>query len=99
VEKPNVCACPNLDCPNHGNCKDCTSRHLKKNTLNYCGFYSIYPFLEEVIEASPDSEASQKVQRLVHNQSQAYVKLMEKNCLTEENQKILRIDKSNVSAH
>lgn len=99
MNKANVCACPNLNCPNHGNCKDCTSRHLKIKTLNYCGFYSIHAFFKEIIETLPNSEASLKIKQLVENQTQAYTKLIKKNSLTEEGQSILRVKKSNVSNH
>lgn len=99
LEKSNICPCPNLECPNNGNCKNCTSRHLKIGTLNYCGFYSILPILEESIEASPNSLSAQKIKNLVERQSLAYVKLMDKHCISEEKQNELRIEKSKVSAH
>ena len=49
-----ICPCVNLECPNHGNCEKCTSRHLNKGFLNFCGFHTILPLLQEAIDASPD---------------------------------------------
>lgn len=97
--KTNICPCPNLECPNHGNCTNCTSRHLRMGFLNYCGFHSILPFLEEVSEVSSDSLSAQKVEDMVKRQSQAYLKLMEKHNITEEKQCELRTAKSLVSDH
>lgn len=99
MEKCNVCPCPNIKCPNHGNCKDCTSRHLKINSLNYCGFYSILPTLEEAIELSPESPAALKLSALIKKQTQAYTKLIEINSLSENNQQKLRVEKSRLSKH
>lgn len=99
MEKENICPCVNLECPNHGNCKNCTSRHLKLGTLNYCAFYSILPELEEAVKVSPNSPSAKIIQNRIERQSNAYVKLMEKHCLTEEIQSDLRIEKSKVSAH
>jgi hypothetical protein len=99
LEKLNICPCPNQECPNHGNCKDCTSRHLKIGTLNYCSFYSILPVLEEAIKVSPNSPSAQKIKNLVERQTLAYMKLMDKHCISEENQAELRLEKSKVSAH
>ncbi len=97
--KLNICPCPNLGCPNHGSCKDCTSRHLKIGTLNYCGFYSILPVLEEAIAVSPNSPSAQIIKKLVEKQTQAYVKLMERHCISGARQAELRLEKSKVSAH
>lgn len=99
MEKCNTCPCPNLDCPNHGNCINCTSRHLKIKTLNYCGFYSILPLLKDVIEVSPDSESAKKVSALIEKQSKAYTKLMKIHSISEESQELFRIIKSELSKH
>ena len=99
MEKTNICPCVNLNCANHGNCKDCTSRHLKKGTLNYCGFYSVLPVLEEAVAASPDSESAKKINALIERQTDAYKKLMETHCLTEEGQVNLRLKKSELSSY
>ena len=99
MENENVCPCPNLECPNHGNCKNCASRHLKIGTLNYCAFYSILPELEEAVKASPNSPSAQIIKNRIKRQTEAYIKLMDKNCLTEEVQSNMRIKKSNVSPY
>jgi hypothetical protein len=93
------CPCPNLNCPNHGVCEDCTSRHLKIGTLNYCGFYSILPSLNEAIESSPDSESAQMLSRLLQKQTKAYEMLMDHHDLTEEGQCELKDAASRFSKH
>ncbi len=95
--KENVCPCPNLECPNHNNCSNCNSRHLRKGTLNYCGFYAILPFLNEVSKLPEESEASKKVKHLIDNQSNAYCKLMDEHCISEDRQAELRVNKAKFS--
>lgn len=95
----NLCPCPNLDCPNHGNCEDCASRHLRIGTLNYCAFYAILPELEEAVNASPDSPSAQIIKNRIERQTNAYLKCMEKHGLSEEDQDKLRDDKMRMSAH
>lgn len=87
-----TCACPNLDCPNHGNCKNCTSRHLKIKTLNYCGFYSIKHFFE-------DLKDEKKINDLIAKHINAYDKLIEKNRLSKKIQEQIRINKMELSPH
>ena len=74
TKSQNTCPCPNLDCPNHGNCKNCTSRHLRIGKLNYCGFYSILPELEKAINSDPDSPTAQIIQNRIERQTKAYSK-------------------------
>ena len=81
-----ICACPNLSCPNHGKCDQCTSRHVRLGYLNYCAFHTMVPALEKTIEAHPDSVVSKELEALIAIQSNSYNKLMEKNGLTKENQ-------------
>jgi hypothetical protein len=99
VEKTNTCPCPKIECPVHEDCANCTSRHLRLGFLNYCGFYSILPFLKEVIESSPDSLSALKFQSKIRKQSEAYLTLMGKNNITEEELIELRIKKSNLSSY
>ena len=99
MEIKEICPCPNLDCPNHGYCDKCTSRHLRLGYLNYCGFQTILPFLREVFEASPDSPSAQKLLTLIDGQSQAYVKLMEKHGLIEKRQENLTKAMAEYSDH
>ena len=61
MDMKEICPCPNQDCPNHGDCEKCISRHLKKGYLNYCAFHTILPLLREAIDADPDSPAAQKL--------------------------------------
>lgn len=86
----NTCACPKLDCPNHGNCENCTSRHLKIKTLNYCAFYSIQDFLEDLKDEI-------KVNDLLVKHLNAYDKLIEKNNLSSKKQEEIRINKMKLS--
>ncbi len=97
MQKEHHCPCPNLDCTNHGNCENCSSRHLRVNTLNYCAFYAILPELEKAIEADPNSEASKIIQNRIDRQMNAYQKCMQKHGLTEESQKKLREKKALLS--
>ena len=73
-----ICPCVNLECPNHGDCEQCTSRHLSKGSLNYCGFHTILPSLREAIEASPESPTAKKLSDLIEKTSRVYDKLIEK---------------------
>ena len=97
--KNKICPCPNLDCPNHGNCEDCASRHLRIGSLNYCNFYAILPELEKAVEASPNSESARIIKNRIDRQLGAYKILMEKYNLSEEHQEQMRSDKSKVSKH
>lgn len=99
MEKTTVCPCPKLECPNHGDCEKCTSRHLRLGYLNYCGFYAILPFMEEVIAASPDSLSAQKLKTKSAKQLQAYAQLKEKHNISEEMQNESRAAKKRVSDH
>jgi len=95
----NVCPCPNLVCPNHGDCVNCTSRHLRIGTLNYCGFYSILNELEKAVEASADSPSAQIIQNRIDRQTSAYLKCMEEHGLLEKSIRLLREQKSQLSKH
>ena len=81
-----ICPCPNMDCPNHGNCEDCTSRHLRLGNLNFCAFQNVLPALVEAIDAAPESETARKLQTFIDNKQQAYTKLMDKHDLSVEEQ-------------
>lgn len=85
----NICPCPNLSCPNHGDCAKCTSRHVRKGYLSYCAFHTILPSIKQVIDADPGSQAAMKLDALIKPQLQAYEKLMDQNNLTQENQNML----------
>ena len=89
MEMKEICPCVNLDCPNHGNCENCTSRHLNKGNLNYCAFYTVLPELQEVIAASPESQTAQKLASMIENRLETYGKLTEKHVLSKEGQKRL----------
>ena len=79
-----ICPCVNLECPNHGDCEKCTSRHLHKGSLNACGFHTILPFLQEAINASPESPTAQKLAELLEKTSGVYDKLMQKHGISKE---------------
>ena len=83
--------CVNLDCPNHGNCEKCTSRHLRKGFLNYCAFHTVLPALQEAINASPESPTAKKLAALVENTLETYDKLIKKQSISrEENAQLLK---------
>jgi hypothetical protein len=81
-----ICPCVNLDCPNHGNCAKCTSRHLNKGSLNYCAYYSVLSELQEAIGASPESPTAKRLALMTENRLATYGKLMEKHGLSKEGQ-------------
>jgi len=81
-----ICPCPNLDCPNHGLCDKCISRHLRAGYLNFCAFHSILPALQQTINADPESLSAKTLTALVGNQLRAYGKLMEKYGISKESQ-------------
>ena len=84
-----ICPCHKLECPNHGICEKCTSRHLRMGSLNYCGFYTILPTLKEAIAASPESPTAKKLTSLIETREELYDKLLEKHGLTKEGQEAL----------
>ena len=81
-----ICPCPNAECPNHGYCDKCVSRHLKMGYLNFCGFETVVPVLEDAIRESPDSPTAVKLRQLIDGTRAVYAKLMEKNGITPEKQ-------------
>ena len=83
MEMKDICPCVNLTCPNHGLCEKCTSRHLKKGSLNFCGFNTILPVLREAIDLSPESPTAKKLTSLVENTLKAHEGLMEKHQISE----------------
>ncbi len=86
-----ICPCVNLDCPNHGKCENCTSRHLKRGYLNYCAFHTILPVLQEAIDASPESPSARKLAALVEKTQATYARLRDKHGLSlEENDALLK---------
>jgi hypothetical protein len=99
VSHTKPCPCPNLNCPNNGVCEDCTSRHLKIGTLNYCGFYSILPKLEEAVDRAPDSATALALSELLQRQKMAYTTLMDKHDLSEDGQIELRNGAADFSEH
>jgi hypothetical protein len=86
MDMKEICPCHNLDCPNHGYCEKCISRHLRKGSLNYCGFYTVLPTLQEAIDASPESATAKKLASMIGNRLETYDKLMEKHGLSKERQ-------------
>ena len=89
MKMTDICPCVKLDCPNHGKCENCTSRHLNKGNLNYCGFYTFLPELQKVIAAAPDSQTAQKLDSMIKNRLEIYDKLIKKHGLSEEGQEQL----------
>lgn len=89
MEMKEICPCVKVDCPNHGNCEKCTSRHLKNRSLNYCAFYSVLADLQEAIAASPESPTAKKLAFMTESRLATYEKLMEKYGLSKEGQEKL----------
>lgn len=96
MDMKEICPCPNLTCPNHGDCEKCISRHLRLGFLNYCAFHTFLPTLRQVIDSDPESPAAKKLDALIGAQREAYTKLMDKHGLSHDHQKEL-LEK--VSAH
>ena len=84
MEMKDICPCVNIDCPNHGNCENCTSRHLRIGSLNYCAFYTALPELQEAIKASPESATAKKMASMITTRLETYSKLKAKHGLTEQ---------------
>jgi hypothetical protein len=99
MQTTNICPCPNLECPNHGDCENCTSRHLRIRSLNYCAFYSILNELEGVINAEPDSLSAQMIRKRIERQTNTYLRNMKEHGLSEENRHALRMEKTKLSKH
>ena len=94
-----ICPCPNLNCPNHGYCDKCNSRHVRIGYLNYCAFQTLLPAIRQVIDDDPESPAGKKLDALIGAQLQAYKKLMQEHGLTQENQDRLLKKVSEYSDH
>ena len=84
-----ICPCPKLNCPNHGYCDKCTSRHARKGVLNYCSFHTILPTIRQAIDEAPESPTAKKLEALIGKQLQAYEKLMKEHGLSQEHQEKL----------
>lgn len=94
-----ICPCPNLNCPNHGYCDKCTSRHVRLGYLSYCAFHTILPTIKQVIDDAPESPTAKKLDALIRPQLQAYEKLMNEHGLSRENQERLLKKMANYSDH
>ncbi len=81
-----ICPCPNVKCPNHGDCVKCNSRHVRLGYLNYCAFHTLMPALRQVIDETPETQTAKKLDALLSLQLQSYDKLMNENGLLQENQ-------------
>jgi hypothetical protein len=91
MDMKEICPCVNLECPNHGNCEKCISRHLRIGSLNFCSYYTVLPALQEAIDASPESPTAKKLAALIANRSETYNKLMEKHGISrEDNEGLLK---------
>ena len=89
MDVKDICPCVNLDCPNHGICEKCTSRHLHKGSLNYCAFYTVLPELQKAIEASPESPTARKLTSMIETRLENYGKLTAKHGLAKQKQERL----------
>ena len=97
MEMKDICPCVNLDCPNHGNCEKCTSRHLNNGYTNYCSFYTILPLLQQAVAESPESPTARKLSAMIETRLASYAKLMGKHCLSQEGQDKLLKEVANFS--
>jgi len=79
-----ICPCPNVKCPNRGNCAKCISRHLNRGYLNYCSFHTVLPMLRKVCEADPASQTAKQLSELLDKTLDTYDKLMKHNGVTSE---------------
>ena len=80
----NICPCPNLSCSNHGDCAKCTSSHIRKGYLNYCGFYTILPTLKQLMADASDEKTKEKINELIQPQLDAYAALMKKHNVSQQ---------------
>lgn len=78
------CPCPNLTCPNHGDCAKCTSSHIHKGYLSYCAFHTVLPALTEVLSEDPESPTARRLKGLLQPQLDAYDKLKARHGLSQE---------------
>lgn len=99
MDMKEICPCPNLNCPNHGDCEKCISRHARKGFLNYCAFHTILPSLQKVMDEAPESATAKKLGALITPQLKAYETLMNEHGLTQENQERLFKKVSEYSDH
>jgi len=79
-----ICPCPNLTCPNHGDCARCTSSHIRKGYLSYCAFHTVLPALRDVLAEDAESPTAQKLNGLIQPQLDAYDKLKAEYGLAQE---------------
>lgn len=86
MDTKEICPCPNLKCPIHGDCEKCNSRHVRKGFLSYCAFHTILPAIRQVIDETPESPVAKKLEALITPQLQAYEKLMDEHGLSQKNQ-------------
>jgi len=94
-----ICPCPNLSCPNHGDCEKCISRHVRLGFLNYCAFHTILPTIKQVIDSAPGSPTARRFHELIQAQLQAYDNLMDEHGLSQESQNRLLKMVSEYSDH
>lgn len=99
MNNSNPCPCPNLTCPNHANCADCASRHLRMGKPNYCGYVSILPLLMDVIENAEDQNSVQKIKDMIESRENTYTIMRNKNKISDEKQKELEKEKSELSEY
>ena len=89
MEIKDICPCVNLACPNHGKCENCTSRHARQGYLNYCGFYTVLPTLQDAIKLSPDSPTAKALTEMFEKRLATYRKLTDKHGLDDQKQEQL----------
>jgi hypothetical protein len=89
MEMKEICPCVNLDCPNFGDCAKCTSRHIKKGSLNYCAFYTVLPDLQQAVAASPESSTARLLASMIEKRLSSYGKTREKRGLSMKGQERL----------
>jgi hypothetical protein len=67
--------------------------------LNFCGFHTILPRLQEAIDASPESPTAKKLTELIGPPLKAYADLMEKHGISKESQDQLKKKVTEYSQH
>jgi hypothetical protein len=88
MEMKDIFPCLTLDCPNHGNCEKCTSRHLKKKSLNYCAFYTGLLDFQDAIAASPESPTAKRLASMIDKKIETFGKRMEKHGRSQKEQEV-----------
>lgn len=67
------CPCPVWGCPNRNQCDECVKSHMEKGHLNACGYFTIRPVYDELINTVRDEEVKKLLkEKLLDSNADAY---------------------------